>query len=146
MRILYRYFFHACAERQETEDYKLDDEDALEDVDILDKTVEDIPEDSNSAQTQAEESAEALDKVDPLMADWFKVDDKTSATKPEDSETEPDEDSDNADVKADEDDGGDDADNDVGDDWLKVNPGGSVEESEAHVDMVRHIMECCSLN
>lgn len=85
-----RYFVFATDERQETDEYHMEDvRVAQPEPNKIDK-----PEDAESSSSQSKD-----DNIDPDLADWFKVDEPKLE---DDSATEPDDDdgdSDNADVE-----------------------------------------------
>ncbi|CAL1714652.1 unnamed protein product [Somion occarium] len=131
-----KYFFHATAIRQTSEDYNAEEE---EEEEAMPSTSGAEKEEAASSRTvsEAEEEPEPEPKparepspeplketpIDPELAGWFTVDDKTASERSQpqyaDSETEPEPDSENEDVK-DEDADVPDVAGEEADDWLNV--------------------------
>jgi DNA ligase-4 len=133
--ISFRYFFHATAERALTDEYNsgLSDDDEAMDTDKPGQSTSSIDQ-SNPDSGEVQPKTEEPDEMDPSLAEWLKVDGKTESTEismKNDSDTETDADSDNADVVV-----GDETD-DL-DDWLKVEP-----KSEAGIENVDHALKVC---
>ncbi|KAJ7281646.1 DNA ligase IV [Mycena rebaudengoi] len=108
-----KYFFHATEARMESEEYGDEDEgDATMDDAVAGPSTAKKEEDHEVLQPKVEP-----EDLDPTLAEWFKVevDDKTVIPSGRDSDTESENDSDNADVTIEE------QDDDL-DDWLKVKP------------------------
>ncbi|KAF8216400.1 DNA ligase 4 [Mycena galopus ATCC 62051] len=109
-----KYFFHATESRTDSEEYdEGDDEDeTMDDIEAGPSNTVKTENDEDVVQPKAEP-----EEVDPLLADWFKVEQEEKVipgAKEYDSEA-TDDDSDNADVANEE------PDNDL-DDWFKVKP------------------------
>ncbi|KAJ7155502.1 DNA ligase IV [Mycena crocata] len=107
-----KYFFHATPSRMDADEYtegdEVDDETKMEDTEAGPSTIR-IKADQDIIQPKIE-----VEDIDPALADWFKVEkNEKKATPDSDSETE--NDSDNADVADEE------PEDDL-DDWLKVKP------------------------
>ncbi|KAJ6581402.1 ATP dependent DNA ligase domain-containing protein [Mycena capillaripes] len=115
-----KYFFHATSSRMESEDY--DEGDDGDDVKMVDaeagpsKTKIEDDEDTEDDEDDAQPKVKA-EEMDPLLADWFKVeeDDKKAVPSGGESDSETENDSDNADVAKEE------PDDDL-DDWLNIKP------------------------
>ena len=105
--IYIRYFFHATTDRKLDKDYNVDVEEAHETVDAsATPAVADKESPQVTSPTNRGVSPQTPREMDPIMADWFKIDkpqDGNALQKAqEDSETETDPDSDNDDVRFDE--------------------------------------------
>lgn len=110
----------------ETDDYKIGIDD--EDEPMLEDSIGAVEVDASEELPATEEHhmSEEPKEVDPALADWFKIDDKTAA-KPVDSDTATENDSENEDVKDEE---------NEDDDWLKLTLSGDSVDSEAVIDKV----------
>ncbi|KAJ7634099.1 DNA ligase IV [Mycena polygramma] len=119
--LLKKYFFHATSSRIESEDYdggddedetKMDDAEAGSSTAKLEDDEDKTEDDEDDVQPKVE-----AEEVDPLLADWFKIekDEKKPIPSGRDSDSETENDSDNADVANEE------PDDDL-DDWLKIKP------------------------
>lgn len=97
-KLAYRYFFHASNARVETDEYI--EHEAIRDEDPSEASSSRKPIETGSPVVKEEADVD----MDPALADWFKIDDKTSL-KGEDNksadDSATDEDSDNADVAED---------------------------------------------
>ncbi|KAJ7449621.1 DNA ligase IV [Mycena latifolia] len=118
-----KYFFHATPSRIDAEEY--DEGEAEEELKVDEPEAgpngmktEDIDEDVIKPKMEPED-------IDPSLVDWFKVeeDEKKVISTGRDSDSETENDSDNADVAKDE------VDDDL-DDWFKVKPAAPAEDAE----------------
>jgi DNA ligase-4 len=103
-----RYFFHATPSRIDSEEY----DERVEEDEINVDNAEAGP---SGFKVEDEEAKIKAEGVDPALADWFKIEDEEKKVIPsgKESDSETENDSDNADVANEESDGD-------GDDWFKV--------------------------
>ncbi|OCH84742.1 ATP-dependent DNA ligase [Obba rivulosa] len=119
-----KYFFHTTAERKKSDEYNQEDESEDE---VLERTAR-TP---STKQTPAAEDKPKPIEEDPSMAEWFNVQRASSSrgeARAEDTESETEPDSENEDVLGNEDFL---PDEDVDDEWFKVEPGGESSSAKA---------------